>query len=75
MVRIVIIVLVLWVIVRIARTLLQPRSGQNRPNRVEVTLTRCDHCGLHVPAAEAIHDGGRSYCCEAHRRADIARDQ
>jgi len=72
MVRIVIIVLVLWVIVRIARTLLQPRGGKKR---VEVTLARCDHCGLHVPAAEAIHDGGRSYCCEAHRQAAIPRDQ
>lgn len=72
MVRIVIIVLVLWVLIRIARSLLRARD-ENR--RVEHALTRCDYCGLHVPAEEAVHDGDRSYCSEAHRQAGLTRRQ
>ena len=30
----------------------------------------CAHCGVHLPASEALHDiGGRVYCSEAHRLA------
>ena len=29
----------------------------------------CAHCGLHVPASDALVDlAGARYCCEAHRR-------
>jgi len=70
MVRIVIIVLVLWVLIRIARALLRARD-ENR--KVEQALTRCDYCGLHVPADEAVRDGDRSYCSDAHRQAGLTR--
>lgn len=35
-------------------------------------MVRCAHCGVYLPASEAITDGGRSYCDPAHRDADRA---
>ncbi|MES2831382.1 MAG: PP0621 family protein [Pseudomonadota bacterium] len=33
------------------------------------SIVGCDHCGLHVPASDAIVGvGGTSFCCDAHRR-------
>lgn len=31
-------------------------------------MVRCEHCGLNVPQSEALADGGRWFCSEAHRR-------
>ncbi len=34
-------------------------------------MLRCAHCGIHLPAAEALRDAnGRVYCCTSHRQAD-----
>ena len=33
-----------------------------------VTVVQCAHCGLHLPAADAVPDGSRLYCSDAHRR-------
>jgi uncharacterized protein len=36
-------------------------------------IVACAHCGVHLPAAEALQDdAGRPYCSEAHRRAGPA---
>ncbi len=32
-------------------------------------MVRCIYCGVHLPKSESIMDGGKYYCCEAHRRA------
>ena len=33
------------------------------------SIFACAHCGLHVPASDALVDpAGARYCCEAHRR-------
>ncbi|SDM24420.1 uncharacterized protein SAMN05428957_103371 [Oryzisolibacter propanilivorax] len=32
-------------------------------------MVRCAHCGVHLPQSQALQHDGRSYCCEAHRRA------
>lgn len=31
-------------------------------------MVRCEHCGLNVPQSEALTEGGRWFCSEAHRR-------
>ena len=31
-------------------------------------MVECAHCGLHLPAADALADGSRLYCSDAHRR-------
>lgn len=32
-------------------------------------MVTCAHCGVHLPESEGLADGGRIYCCEAHRAA------
>ena len=39
--------------------------GQRSPER----MVRCEHCGVNSPASECVSDGGRYYCCPAHRTA------
>jgi hypothetical protein len=29
---------------------------------------RCEHCGVHLSADEAVDDGPHHYCSEEHRR-------
>ena len=35
-------------------------------------IVPCAHCGLFVPASDAVRDGERVYCSVAHRDADRA---
>jgi uncharacterized protein len=43
-----------------------------RPRRPEV-MVECAHCGVHLPAADAVLGGDRVYCSEAHRLAGPRR--
>lgn len=38
---------------------------QDRPARMVV----CAHCGVHLPAAEAVFAGETPFCTDAHRQA------
>lgn len=38
-----------------------------------VVMAECAHCGLHLPAADAVPEGSRLYCSDAHRRLGPAR--
>lgn len=43
-----------------------PPPGKTGP----VTMVSCTHCGVHLPANEALLDSaGRHFCSEAHRLA------
>ena len=33
-----------------------------------VTMVQCAHCGLHLAATDAVPEGSRLYCSDAHRR-------
>jgi uncharacterized protein len=37
-------------------------------------LIACNHCGLHLPRADARFKKGRAYCCEDHADADADAD-
>jgi uncharacterized protein len=71
--RTLLIVLAVVVIVLIARFLLRQRQSAARRRTEGGDMVRCAHCGLHVPANEAIAAAGRWYCGEAHRVADANR--
>lgn len=45
-----------------------PRAGTDR-SRAKGDLVACAHCGVNLPASEALEASGRHYCGEAHRRA------
>jgi uncharacterized protein len=68
--RTLLIVLAVVAIVLIARFLLRQRHSAVHRRAEGSDMVRCTHCGLHVPASEAIAAGDRWYCCEAHRAAD-----
>ena len=71
LIRILAIAAVAWIIYSLVK------RGSNRtpsvrktPNGREEAMVKCAHCGVHVPASEAIHAHGQSYCSERHRDAD-----
>jgi uncharacterized protein len=35
-------------------------------------MLRCDQCGIHIPASEAVTAAGKHYCSIAHRDVDRA---
>ena len=39
------------------------RAGPAAPE----AMVACAHCGLHLPAADAVLDGSHIYCSPAHR--------
>jgi uncharacterized protein len=54
-----------------------PAQGQpqgNAPPRVAESerMTNCAHCGIYFPSSEAVHEGGRDYCSQAHARQPAA---
>lgn len=44
-----------------------PRRSPGRPPLVQ-NMVACAHCGLHLPAADAIAHQGHSYCSAAHQQ-------
>ena len=43
------------------------RSG-GKPPAGPVVMVECAHCGLHLASGDAVAEGSRLYCGEAHRR-------
>jgi uncharacterized protein len=40
------------------------------PNPPPQAMLSCAHCGVHLPAPDALKDqAGRAYCSDAHRQA------
>lgn len=45
----------------------KPRTPPSPPATAPEAMVACAHCGLHLPAADAVLDGSRIYCSPAHR--------
>ena len=47
-----------------------PAAGpaKKRASQAPAAMVACAHCGLHLPAADAVREGEHPYCSEAHRR-------
>jgi uncharacterized protein len=46
-----------------------PAGGrEGAKSQAPAAMLECAHCGLHLPAADAVSDGDHVYCGEAHRR-------
>lgn len=43
------------------------RDGERKERTVD--MVRCAHCGVHLPAADALGDGVHRFCSDDHRRA------
>ena len=48
---------------------LQPPPSAARPLPPAQQMVACAHCGLHLPARDALTDSAqRTYCCAAHQQ-------
>lgn len=48
----------------------RPQGRRRGPSDAAAPMVACVHCGLHLPAADAVVDAaGRPYCSDAHRLA------
>lgn len=45
------------------------RVAQKDKSHGPVVVVSCAHCGVHLPRDDAVMDGGRAYCSQAHRLA------
>lgn len=60
---------VLWMLATKSRRTAVRRERASAPApKVPQAMVRCAHCGLHLPAADAVDDGALHYCSDAHRR-------
>ena len=48
-------------------------AAPKTPGTSPVQMVECAHCGLHLPAADALPEGSRLYCSDAHRRLGPAQ--
>lgn len=76
---VVVIVLALWWLGRARRApadrqAQHPSTTSAASGRGEAML-RCRHCGVHLPASDAVRDAaGQSYCSQEHRLAHAPHD-
>ena len=70
MLRFLAILVAVFLLVLVVRKMLTKPTSSKRPRAVEDVrkMVRCDHCGLHVPANEAIAAGDKRYCSQEHAR-------
>jgi len=52
----------------------RPATGTRSGTPRLAEMVRCAHCGMHLPAADALCDrAGHPYCCDAHLREGAAQ--
>ncbi len=49
-----------------------PSVAPSRARPAEVMIA-CEHCGLHVPAGEAIVQSGHTFCSREHAHSGVHR--
>ena len=74
--RLLVLALALWIVYVFLRRILRARKDAASKNSSPpaVNMVRCDYCGTHLPAPEAVPGNGKRYCCPAHRQADKESD-
>lgn len=73
LVRLIIIIALGWLIWQLIKSTLA-RTGRGgapppRDYHAGERMLRCAHCGVHVPASTAFHQGDQAFCSQAHQRA------
>jgi uncharacterized protein len=58
--------LLLWLLFGRSRT---AQGKKAPPSSSPEAMVVCAHCGVHLPASEALRLGERAYCSTAHRDA------
>lgn len=76
LIRLAIIGLVVWLLYRMFYRLFSKPTEveqEKRPN-LSRDMVKCAHCGIHIPADEALEQDGRYYCSPEHRDAGPAQE-
>lgn len=61
------VVFVLWLF-RGKKKLPERPARRRAANETAESMVECAHCGMHIPASEAVLDTGSiPFCCDAHR--------
>lgn len=80
LVVLVVVAVALWALLSRNRRPVRPGEAEARPRAQDAAkapaspasaqdMVRCAHCGLHLPAADAVQAGGRPYCGAEHAAA------
>jgi uncharacterized protein len=72
--RIALVLVGLWVILRIIRRALANRRSGTPSSPPPADMLRCDYCGMFVPRSDATTTSGKIYCSTKHADADRARN-
>ncbi len=69
--RIVIILLGLWLIIRIVRRALRGPALPHHPSNLppDTAVLPCAHCGVYIPQSETYVSDGKIYCSREHAKA------
>jgi uncharacterized protein len=75
LIRLLAIAALIWIVYGLVRRYLNKSATtlKKDPVRPIESMVRCEQCGLHIPAAEAVRDGNHTFCSPGHRDAHRAR--
>lgn len=69
LIRILIIALVVWLLLRMIKNWANRNPSGQKGNKAQIeTVVRCQHCGLHIPKHEAVETDNQYYCSQEHLR-------
>ncbi|MDX5152327.1 MAG: PP0621 family protein [Acidiferrobacterales bacterium] len=62
--------LILWAIYRVIKLLGKTGENETAGRGQPEQMVKCDYCGTHIPAHDAIRSGKGTYCSSQHRDQD-----
>jgi len=63
-----VVMVVVWIMAR-PRSAPRPPGARSAGSTAAQSMVQCQHCGVHLPRAEALFDQRGVFCSEAHRLA------
>lgn len=67
--RLILLVVIAVLIYRMLRNWQARRAARGAKPADQGKMLACDHCGLYFPEQDAVREGARVFCSEAHRLA------
>jgi uncharacterized protein len=68
MIKILLLALSVWLILRILKSYRTNLDKQNQKNTSLEDMVRCAECGVHHPISDSFLVKGKHYCCVAHSK-------
>lgn len=69
LVRLIIFIALVTVIILLYRRFVG--AFKAKPERLAAAMKKCAHCGIHIPAGEAVIRDDEYYCCEDHAQLGL----